>query len=270
MYMKYGMVTLSVAEAKRLIAKGVAALPQVREAMKQQMIIVARGTTNAYVAEELTGHKIDKTRFTAGLICAGRCCVTAGATRLEPLVLKNGQSVPTNWLEALDQMRHGDIFIKGGNALDREDNVGILLGRAGGGTIGSALGSLSARGIELVAPVGLEKLVPSVPAAASFLGVGRMDYSRGRQCGLQILTGATVVTEDRALALLSGCQVSVAAKGGVGSSAGSTTLAFAGHSEEFRQAIAILDSVLGEETLIINSRECPCQNPCDFGREKIQ
>ena len=40
---------LTVAESKRLIAKGVAALPQVQRAMKEGIVAVAPGTTNGYV-----------------------------------------------------------------------------------------------------------------------------------------------------------------------------------------------------------------------------
>jgi len=184
------------------------------------------------------------------------------------LVLQNGIPVDIKWPEALKQMSHGDIFLKGGNALDLDDNIGILLGSPTGGTTGAALGSLSARGIEIIAAIGLEKLVPSVHNAASFLGIGRLDYSRGIQCGLQIVTGATVVSEDRALALVSGCNVVVAAKGGIGVSSGSTTLAFTGNNQEFEQAIALLNSVLGEKALAENSRKCPCQHPCDFSKSE--
>jgi hypothetical protein len=266
--MKHGMVTLSVAEAKRLIAKGTANLPQVQRAMENGTIIIAGGTTNGYVAEELTELKLDKALYTAGVICGGRCCITPPETRLEPLVLKQGEQADLSWTEALSQMGAGDIFVKGGNALDLEDNVGILLGSPTGGTIGAALGSLSARNIEMIAPIGLEKLVPSVHDAAALLGIGTLDYSRGLKCGMQVVTGATVITEDLALALLSGCDVTVAAKGGIGHSTGSTTLAFAGDDQEFNQAIAVLDSVLGEKALPENSRKCPCQNPCHFGRPK--
>lgn len=266
--MKHGMVTLSVAQAKRLIGKGVAALPQMQRAMAKGKIIIAGGTTNAYVAEELTGIKMDKASYTAGIISRGRCCVTPSETRLAPLVLFRGELVTINWTEALAQMGSGDIFIKGGNALDLQGNVGILQGNPSGGTIGAAMGSISARGIELIAPIGLEKLVPQVVDSAQFLGIGRMKYSRGMQCGMQIVTGATIVTEDKALALLCGCKVAVAAKGGIGSSTGSTTLAFAGHDEEFELAVSVINSVVGEPALKAVTKKCPCLNPCDFGRLK--
>lgn len=264
--MKHGMATLSVAEAKRLIGKGVVALPQVQRAMARGLIIIAGGTTNAYVAEELTGIELDKARYTAGIISRGRCCVTPSETRLAPLVLRRGEIANIDWTEALTQMEQGDIFIKGGNAFDANGNVGILQGAPAGGTIGAAIGSISARGIELIAPVGLEKLVPAVIGSTRFLGIGRMEYSRGMQCGMQVVTSATIVTEDKALALLSGCQVAVAAKGGIDGSAGSTTLAFTGPDGEFEQAVSIINSVLGEKALNADTKKCPCLNPCDFGR----
>lgn len=262
--MKQGMVTLSVTQCKRLIAKGVAALPQVVNAYRNGTIIIAGGTTNGFVAEELTGTQVEKEKYTAGIICQGRCCVTAAKSRIQPFVLRRGKKIELSWEEALKEMGPGDVFIKGANALDLEDNIGILLGSPTGGTIGAAIGSLSARRIQLVAPVGLEKLVPSVIDSASHLGIGSFDYSRGLQCGMQVVTGATVVTEDRALAHLSGCQVKVAAKGGIGGSAGSTTLTFVGDEHSFRTAVTLVESVLEEKALSGTSRTCPCQNPCDF------
>src|SRR5690554_4518974 len=264
--MKQGMTTLSVAEAKRLIAKGVAALPQVQAALRQGTIIIAGGTTNAYVAEELSGIKIDKGRYTAGVIAGGHCCVTPAESRWQSMVLQKGQQVQLPWIQALEELKPGDIFVKGGNAIDSDGNLGILLGNSRGGTIGKALGAISARGIEIVVPVGLEKFIPSVPAAAASLGSERINYSRGMKCGMQVITGATVVREDTALGLLSGCMVTVAAKGGIGISAGSTTLAFSGEEPKFQQALSILASVLGEKALKVETQKCPCQYPCDFGK----
>ncbi|MBW2262654.1 MAG: hypothetical protein JRG91_11825, partial [Deltaproteobacteria bacterium] len=43
--------TLTVAESKRLIAKGVAAIPEVARARREGTLIVGRGSTNAYVLE---------------------------------------------------------------------------------------------------------------------------------------------------------------------------------------------------------------------------
>ena len=59
---------LTVAESKRLIAKAVVQMPVVKNALANGMVIVIKGTTDAYVAEELTGKKSDHAAFVTGRI----------------------------------------------------------------------------------------------------------------------------------------------------------------------------------------------------------
>ncbi|MHC4704557.1 MAG: hypothetical protein ACYTFQ_28760, partial [Planctomycetota bacterium] len=59
-------VVLTVSESKRLIAKAVAQMPVVKEALRDGMIIIAKGTTNTYVAEELLGRKIARGAYVLG------------------------------------------------------------------------------------------------------------------------------------------------------------------------------------------------------------
>lgn len=266
--MKTGMITLTVPEAKRLIARGVAELPQIKHAMTNGTIVISGGTTNGYVAEELTGKSIDKVLYTAGIICGGRGCVTDPAKRLDPLVLEKGAVSTAPWTEAVEKMQPGDIFLKGGNAVDAAGNVGVMLGSPVGGTIGKALGILSARGVEMVAPVGNEKLVPSVIRAAGTMGIGKLDYSHGLPCGMHVVAGATVVDEIRALELLSGCRATVAAGGGVGDSQGAVTLTFCGEQQAFDKAINLLENIKGEQPVPGDSRDCPCTAPCDYGKSQ--
>ncbi len=47
------LVILNPSESRRLLAKATVALPEVQNAMKNGMIIIGRGITNAYVTEEL-------------------------------------------------------------------------------------------------------------------------------------------------------------------------------------------------------------------------
>ena len=54
-----GGAILTVAESKRLIAKAVAQMPIVKNALANGMVIIIKGTTNAYVAEEITGKKAE-------------------------------------------------------------------------------------------------------------------------------------------------------------------------------------------------------------------
>jgi len=48
------LLTLTSSESKRLIAKGVKALPSVLNALAKYTIIVAGSTSNAFVAERVT------------------------------------------------------------------------------------------------------------------------------------------------------------------------------------------------------------------------
>ena len=49
---------LTVSESKRLIAKAIAQMPEVKEALENGMVIISKGTTNTYVAEEILGKRI--------------------------------------------------------------------------------------------------------------------------------------------------------------------------------------------------------------------
>jgi hypothetical protein len=60
-------VVLTVAESKRLIAKGVKELDVVKRAMKKGIVAVSKGTTETYVAEELLGGKIEPFAYTLGV-----------------------------------------------------------------------------------------------------------------------------------------------------------------------------------------------------------
>ncbi len=88
--MKQIQITLTPHESKRIIAMGVKKLPVVREALKKGIILVTIGTTNAYVAEELTGRKIDHLRYCAGYI-DGTAAVVPPEKRLPAIALKNGR-----------------------------------------------------------------------------------------------------------------------------------------------------------------------------------
>ena len=45
-------VNLTVSESKRLIAKGIINMPLVKDKLQKGMIIITKGSTNSYIAEE--------------------------------------------------------------------------------------------------------------------------------------------------------------------------------------------------------------------------
>lgn len=241
------LVCLTPAESKRLIAKAIAAMPEVKTALKKGIVIIARGTTNAFVVEEMLGIKLElKSSYTLGCITGGELVANESESILKPFVLQKGKQVDMLPKDALQEFKGGDVFIKGANSVDMQGNAGILVGGATAGTIGEAFPTLIARGSHLIIPVGLEKLVPSVTEAAGHCGSFRFKYSMGLPCGLIPLTNAIVVTEVQAMEILAEVAATHVASGGIGGSEGSVVLSVSGDEENLEKAFELVKSVKGE------------------------
>ncbi|AZR72440.1 hypothetical protein BBF96_02945 [Anoxybacter fermentans] len=262
--------TLTSSESKRLIARAVAQLPVVKAAMKKGYIYIAGGTTNAFIAEELTKIKISvKGDYTAGVITKGIHCVTDASRRIQPIVLKDGQPVEMALSELLEVISGRDVFIKGGNAIDPEGNVGIMVGEGWGGTIGRSMGRLMALGTNLILPVGLEKLVSSVKAASKFAGIDKVDYTLGMPIGVIPVSYGTVITELEALKILADLEdVIHIGSGGIGGSEGAVTLGIEGTEKEVKKAIELIKEIKGEPPVHGTKRKCSECGTCHFGRGK--
>lgn len=257
------LFTLESHESKRLIAKAVANLPEVTQAMKNNKVAVSGGTTNGYVAEELTGDTLDKEKYTAGIITEGIQCTTPADKRITPLLIENGESRSANLLEEVKEFDADDIFIKGGNALDTDYNVGVLTGNNIGGTV-SIYPLLTARGCQLILPVGREKLIPSVIEAANSLGINTIDKRIGMSCGMLPITYGKVITEIEAFKILFDVKATQVAAGGVGGSQGSCTFTVEGTETEVEKAFSLVKEIKQEPELGGEKSACSeCGNPCD-------
>jgi len=229
-------IVLKPAESKKLIAQAVAALPEVQKAKLEGWLIIAGGTTNAYLARLLTGEEIDIYRYTAGRVQRGILTSTPKEQRLKPVIFKCGQIVDISIKEALPNLGAGDMFIKGANAVDAQGNIGILVSNDSGGTIGSVWGTVLARGLEFICPIGLEKLIPSVPAAAAAAGQKKFLHCHGNPVGLLPVVGAKVITEIEAIRILFQVEAVHIASGGILGSEGSVVLSILGEEENINHA----------------------------------
>lgn len=241
-------VVLTVSESKRLIAKGVAALPQVRRVLEEGIVAVAKGTTNSYIVEELLGRSIDKTAYTTGLTLPERPKGKSklATEKIADLVLKRGQPVEgLSVVEAVREMKAGDVFIKGANALNYTRKVvGVLIGHPEGGTIGATLGIIVARGVELVLPVGLEKLVYEDIEVLSWK-VREFEERLNEVPTLMPVTG-TIVTEIEALKGLCDVEATLLSAGGIAGAEGSVRLLIEGPREAIEKALELVRSIQGE------------------------
>jgi hypothetical protein len=241
-------VVLTPAESKRLIARGVAAAPFVKRALAHGVVAIAKGTTNAYVVEEILGRPIDKQRYVTGLRLPAKSDMSwVPQGRLDDVVLKQGQVVPGAVVtEYITQMSRGDVFIKGANILDiSRKEAGIYLGHNTGGTIGATWGTITARGIRLVIPVGLEKLSSSPVSRLARL-MAAAEYEQGERVGLMPVTGE-IITEIEALQFLYGVNAVQMGAGGVGGAEGSVHLLLEGEKAAIAAALAGIDEIQGEK-----------------------
>ncbi|MGI6120202.1 MAG: hypothetical protein ACOYIB_06495 [Desulfosporosinus sp.] len=250
------LITLTSSESKRLIAKGIKALPSVLNALEKHTIIVAGGTTNAFVAEELLGVQIeDKTGYTVGIVTKGELGISQSSKKTAPYVIIRGQASATSWKEYLPKLQVGDIFIKGGNAVDQTGLAAVMVSDSAGGTIGAVQGILYARGVKLIVPIGLEKMIPDVRKAIEFMTKSPVDQSFGHKVGLIPMIGANVVTELTALETLYDVQACCIAAGGVDGSESAVTIAIEGLDQEVQRAIRDIRSFKGEPQLSVQKTE---------------
>jgi len=242
-------VVLTVAESKRLIAKGVANLPYVRERMEEGIIVVTTGSTNGCIYEELTGRRIDRRAYLTGRTtpAKGKCDWRVEA--IPDLVLVNGKPEPSlDRFSALEHMKAGDIYIKGANALNYAVGVaGVSIGHPTGGTIGGALGTIIGKKLRLLIPVGLEKEVPFDIAEASAL-LAEPDEQLGTIHSLWPLSGI-IFTELEALEELCGVQAYPVAAGGIAGAEGGLRMLLMGSKGAVQKAVELIESIQGEEPL---------------------
>ncbi len=231
------IIALKPEDSKRLIARGVVSLPEVHQALEKGIIHIARGTTCAYVFEELTGRKIDINKYVAGYIGNGGLRVLPANERLKPFTLKKGEVLEIEPNEVLSEMGYGDVFIKGGNALDFEGRVGVLCANREGGTIGGAIGTITARGIHLIMPISLRKLVPNIPKGANLGGIDECDYTMGEKVALFPVINGKVITEIDAFKHLFDVEATLIAQGGLGDMEGALIFGLVGEKNQVNRVI---------------------------------
>jgi len=255
----HGIVVVVPSESKRLIAKGVLALPEVKRALKEGLFVVSRGTTTAYIAEEILGLKLPKANCTAGIITERRLAVTIPEEGLGPWVFRRGVKIEESAEEALKQFTATDVSVKGANAIDPQGNVGVLAANDFGGTIGSIWPVLAARGSHLIVPAGLEKMIASVVDASWACGNKLFKYVMGTRVALMPVVSAKVVTEIQALEILTGVHAIHVSSGGVGGSEGAVVIALEGSDETVKRAFDLVKSVKGEPPIEMPRLQPPVQ-----------
>ncbi|MFP3896946.1 MAG: hypothetical protein ACLFV5_08965 [Anaerolineales bacterium] len=243
-------IVLTVAESKRLVARGVAQLDSIKKRMREGMIVLCNGSTNAYIYEELMGERIEKRRYITGGMAPSHVGRSWRVKPQKSLVLVDGVPDPTlDRFSALEEMERGDIYIKGANALNyRKGVAGITIGSPTGGTIGRALGPIIGKKLDLLIPVGLEKEVPFDLEEAGRL-CSEPDEHLGKVFSLWPVRGH-IYTEIEALKTLCNVDSVPVAAGGLAGAEGGVRLLLMGEDEAVQKAVDLVKEVQGEPPVI--------------------
>jgi len=218
--------------------------------MKDGIVVVATGTTNAYVLEELWGRKIDKRRYRSG-ITTPDVPEKLAEPQEEPIpdvVFRKGEvAKELDRFTAVKEMGKGDVYLKGANALDYVGQMaGVLIGNPTGGTTGAVMGQIVGKKITLIIPVGLEKLV--------YEDINELHRLASEEdCegpNLWPLTGI-IVTEIEALNILTGVDATLLASGGIAGAEGAVRLLLEGTEEEVEAAVKLIELIKGEPRYLL-------------------
>ncbi len=241
---------LTVAESKRLIAKGVAALPEVIQAMEERTVVVATGTTNAYVLEELWGKKIDKRAYRSGITTPKepeRDPKEQPEKIADKVFIKGKVADEYDRITIGPDLKKGDIYIKGANVINYVDDVaGILIGGKDGATIGKTIGHIIGKQVNLIIPIGLEKLTYEDINGLHLLA-SEEDFEGPRMWPVV----GTIVTEIEALGILTGVDTYLYSAGGIAGAEGAVRLLVEGTEEEVKETLELVESIKGEPRYLL-------------------
>jgi len=247
-------IVLTPAAGKRLIARGITKHPAIQAALQSGTIAIVAGTTNGYIAEEtleLIGQSngFNRKHFFRGItLPPSKPTTETGRLPDETDFLGDVIIVKGKWqrgktiFDVVDNMKQGDVILKGANALDiLQRRAAILIGHPRGGTIAVALQAVIGRRVHLILPVGLEKRISdNLDEMAS-----RLNASDASGPRLLPVPGE-VFTEIEAISTLSGATAELVASGGVCGAEGSIRLAISGGTAKESSAKEIIAPLLNE------------------------
>lgn len=241
-------ITLTSPEGKRLIAKGIKALPGVKRVLKQGKILFKGGTTVSAVSEELCG----KPMKISGMITPKGTLTSRFKHEIQwahAQILKGRQIIPLHtredWEKEVPSFTSEDLVITGANAFDAHGRATLMAATYDGGSSLPFYQTMLIEGVPFLIAAGLEKWVPgNLEEVIPLAGRKKVDFSYGAAVGLIPVFG-TLFTEAEALKTLARVKVWVIGKGGIHGAEGSTTFLIDGPPKEVMKIDKMVQSVRG-------------------------
>jgi hypothetical protein len=274
-------VVLTPSESKKLIAKAVARLDVVTNALNSGTIMLHPSSSTYFIIEELTGERPTTNHWVCGVVTPRGMCVEM-ATVLGNFTPKEVEvdvgDLPAGWIiknkklcpemkmsELLASMTSEDVYIKGINALDPAGNAGILVGYEA--SMGYILSAWRKKKFNIIYPAGLEKLIPTpINQAVSEAKPAKYEYAMGLPTGLFPCPKGKTVTEIDAIEILSSATAIPIAAGGLGGAEGAITLVIKGNDDQVKKAIEYVEQSKGAhlpQLRLCSCTDCPVPH-CRF------
>jgi len=238
-------VTLTINEAKWIIAKGIANLPEIRKAFEAGKIFLKGGTTVSAVCQELVGRPL---RISGRINPSGARAAENVGEGFHSALIDKGRftGVDDCLFETIEKMTGQDVAVIGANAFDAFGNAAMMYGSALGSAPGQVISGLMAEIKHVLVPAGWEKFVPgTLNEIISKTGRKNVDRAMGMAVGLTPITGR-IITETDAIELLAGVDCTIVGKGGIDGAEGATTFSIQGEQKAVEKAFDHVLSVKGK------------------------
>ncbi len=237
---------ITTAMGKRLIGQGMARHPWVELVLEKGTLVIIAGTTNGYIAEEILtalGQAEGFTRvgFRRGITVAPGHKLPEAEFPGDVVIVDGQWQRGKTIFDVTNDLKPGDIVLKGANAYDPYGQAAVQIGHPQGGTVHAALAAVYGRRVQMIVPVGLEKRV-----SESVLDLARyINGPYGSGVRLYPIPG-DIFTELDAIELLTGAEAHLVAAGGIYGAEGSAWIAVTGSEEEEQAAEDLVRSVRNE------------------------
>ena len=237
-------VNLTVAEGKRLIAKGIANHPQIKLLLKKGTIVITNGTTNTYIAEELVALSAPRGSFVTGhVVPNNRASISEGLPRMSYITIVNGEQVELSSDEAMKKTQKGDIVFKGANLLNYEKKQAAV---CIGGTSGGTMALIQETEAHVIVPVGLEKeTFGDLHAYAKLFDECPTETTPKPRIWVHS-EDVEIFTEIEAIKTVAAVNIAPYASGGIAGREGGVSLIIYGKQDEVQKALDFVSSAQGE------------------------
>lgn len=265
--MVVAQVVLTAPESRKLIARAVTQLEEVRDALKRSKIVVCTGSISPDILEALGFGPISEEErglYVCGMIRGEGLCTTDFDVVRSSTFIERSSLVEKPGREFMKDFGAGDVYIKSPNILDRNGVAGVLAGAPECGMVGRMV-----YGIEECcfiaptlllksAPVDLYDLAETVtPEDYKRDASGFVRYSCGMSVNLVPLPERTkVVTEIEAIEQVFGLSAKPIGMSGVGSGADAVALSVEGPEGDVQGFWGYVCSIKGSSPIVTHPSDC--------------